>query len=102
MSQSRRQFLRDVAAVAAAASVPAAARAQPSPTTTTPPPPPPTAAPVPTVIATWDYGLELVTAAARALAGGRSLLDALEAGVNVVEDDPKVTTVGFGDRKSVV
>jgi N4-(beta-N-acetylglucosaminyl)-L-asparaginase len=89
MTRSRRQFLRDVAAVAAAASV---ARAKPSAAS----PPPPAGAPVPTVIATWDYGLELVTAAQKAFAARRDLLDALEAGVNVVEDDPKVMSVGFG------
>lgn len=51
---------------------------------------------VPTVIATWDYGLPLVTAAQKALAAKKDLLDALEAGVNVVENDPKVMTVGYG------
>jgi isoaspartyl peptidase/L-asparaginase-like protein (Ntn-hydrolase superfamily) len=51
---------------------------------------------VPTVIATWDYGLELVAAAQKALAAKKDLLDALEAGVNVVENDPKVLTVGYG------
>ncbi len=55
-----------------------------------------TTAIVPTVIATWDYGLELVTAAQKALLAKKDLLDALEAGVNVVEDDPKVTSVGYG------
>jgi isoaspartyl peptidase/L-asparaginase-like protein (Ntn-hydrolase superfamily) len=48
------------------------------------------------VLATWDYGLELVTAAQKQLLAGRDLLDALEAGVNVVEDDPTVMTVGYG------
>src|SRR6478672_493627 len=51
---------------------------------------------VPTVIATWNYGLDLVTAAQKALAANKDLLDALEAGVNVVENDPKVQTVGYG------
>lgn len=92
MSRSRRQFLRDVAAVAAVASVakPARARSQPKS------PPPPAGAVVPTVIATWDYGLELVTRAQKELRAGKGLLDALTAGVNVVEDDPKVLTVGYG------
>ena len=92
MSRSRRQFLRDVAAVAAVASVkPTRARAQ----TRTPAPPPPGPI-VPTVIATWDYGLELVATAQKQLGAGKPLLDALEAGVNVVENDPKVLTVGYG------
>jgi len=51
---------------------------------------------VPTVIATWDYGLELVTTAQKALAANKGLLDALEAGVNVVENYPNVRTVGYG------
>src|SRR5207302_4608622 len=91
MSKSRRQFLRDLAAVAAVATVarPRAGRAdQPAP------PPAPSGGPV--VIATWDYGLDLVTAAQKALVGKRDLLDALEMGVNVVEDNPKVQSVGYG------
>ena len=30
------------------------------------------------------------------LGGGGSLLDAIEKGINVIEDDPKVMTVGYG------
>jgi isoaspartyl peptidase/L-asparaginase-like protein (Ntn-hydrolase superfamily) len=80
----RRDFLLGSAAAAAVASITKRAAAQP---------PSPI---VPTVIATWDYGLELVTAAQKALAEKKDLLDALEAGVNVVENDPKVMSVGFG------
>lgn len=87
MGQSRREFLMGTAAVAAAAAT-VAKRARAQPTAR--------AAIVPTVIATWDYGLELVTAAQKALAAKKDLLDALEAGVNVVENDPKVMTVGYG------
>jgi isoaspartyl peptidase/L-asparaginase-like protein (Ntn-hydrolase superfamily) len=90
---TRRQFLRDVAAVAAAsAASPRGRRAAAQPRTAA------AAAPVagPSVIATWDYGLELVTTAQQQLLAGRDLLDALEAGVKVVENDPKVMTVGFG------
>ena len=84
MSQSRREFLLGSAAAAAAvAALQRRAAAQPGPI-------------VPTVIATWDYGLELVAAAQKALLGNKDLLDALEAGVNVVENDPKVITVGYG------
>src|SRR4051794_41606606 len=78
----RRDFLLGSAAAAAVASFKKNAAAQ--------------SATVPTVIATWDYGLELVTAAQKALAADKDLLDALEAGVNVVENDPKVMTVGYG------
>ena len=84
----RRDFLLGSAAVAAAvASSTKRAAAQAAA---------PKAAVVPTVIATWDYGLELVTAAQKALAADKDLLDALEAGVNVVENDPNVRSVGYG------
>jgi len=94
--RNRRQFLRDVAAAAAIASAvrPRPARAaEPAPPS---PPPAPAGAVVPTVVATWDYGLPLVQKAQAQLLAGRDLLDALEAGVNVVEDDPSVMTVGYG------
>ena len=80
----RRDFLLGSAAAAAVASMTKRAAAQPA------------SAIVPTEIATWDYGLDLVTAAQKALAEKKDLLDALEAGVNVVENDPKVRTVGYG------
>jgi N4-(beta-N-acetylglucosaminyl)-L-asparaginase len=89
MTKSRRQFLRDVAAVAATVS----ATARPRPTRAQPAPP---AASLPTVIATWDYGLPLVAAAQKELLARRDLLDALETGVKIVENDPKVMTVGYG------
>jgi N4-(beta-N-acetylglucosaminyl)-L-asparaginase len=79
----RRDFLLGSAAAAAVASMTKRAAAQ-------------SGAIVPTVIATWDYGLELVTTAQKALAAKKDLLDALEAGVNVVENDPKVLSVGYG------
>jgi N4-(beta-N-acetylglucosaminyl)-L-asparaginase len=89
MTPTRRQFLLDTAALAALASVGGKrAHAQPAPV--------PTPTIVPTVIATWSYGLELVTTAQKALAANKDLLDALEAGVNVVENDPKVLSVGYG------
>jgi N4-(beta-N-acetylglucosaminyl)-L-asparaginase len=50
---------------------------------------------LPVVIATWDYGIELCAAAQQVFAKGGDVLDALEKGVNVVEDDPKVHTVGY-------
>jgi N4-(beta-N-acetylglucosaminyl)-L-asparaginase len=79
----RRDFLLGSAAAAAVASMTKRAAAQ-------------SGAILPTVIATWDYGLELVTTAQKALAAKKDLLDALEAGVNVVENDPKVLSVGYG------
>jgi isoaspartyl peptidase/L-asparaginase-like protein (Ntn-hydrolase superfamily) len=92
MSPNRRQFLRGAvgagAALWAVAPKPAKARAQSKPRGPT--------AELPLVVATWNYGVQLCEAAHRVLAGGGDLLDALERGVNVVEDDPSVHTVGLG------
>ena len=81
---SRREFLRD--ATIATTLIATAARAQQQK---------PKAAPQPIVIATWDYGKDLCAAAQKVFAKGGDLLDALEKGVNVVEDDPNVKTVGY-------
>jgi N4-(beta-N-acetylglucosaminyl)-L-asparaginase len=86
MARSRREFLRD--ASIAVALLPTAARAQK-------PPPAPRKPELPIVLATWDYGVDLCAGAQKVFAKGGDLLDALEKGVNVVEDDPKVTSVGF-------
>jgi N4-(beta-N-acetylglucosaminyl)-L-asparaginase len=47
-------------------------------------------------LSTWDFGAEANRRAAQVFAGGGSLLDAVEKGINVVEDDPDVTSVGYG------
>lgn len=82
MRPSRREFitLATAAALSRAARV---ARAQP-------------ASSLPVVIATWDHGLQGCAGAHGALLAGKDLLDALEAGVNLVEDDPKCMSVGYG------
>ena len=82
MGRSRREFLRD--ATIATALLPQLARAQPKPKLD-----------LPIMIATWDYGVELCAGAQQVFAKGGDLLDAIEKGVNVVEDDPNVHTVGF-------
>lgn len=48
------------------------------------------------VLTTWQWGQNANQRAAEVFAGGGSLLDAVEKGINVVEDDPKVMTVGYG------
>lgn len=50
---------------------------------------------LPVVIATWDYGVELCVAAQKVFANGGDILDALVKGVNVVEDDPAIHSVGY-------
>jgi N4-(beta-N-acetylglucosaminyl)-L-asparaginase len=47
-------------------------------------------------LSTWKWGVEANRRAAEILTGGGSLLDAVERGVNLVEDDPNVTSVGYG------
>ncbi len=48
------------------------------------------------MIATWDWGLEAVSEGVARLKAGESALDAVEAGIRLVEDDPKVLSVGLG------
>lgn len=50
----------------------------------------------PVFISTWIHGLEANDAANAALKNGGSILDAVEAGVRVVESDPENTSVGIG------
>ena len=52
--------------------------------------------PDPVVIATWPFGRTAVNAAAPLLRQGRPALDAAIAGAQAVEDDPAVTSVGYG------
>ncbi len=47
-------------------------------------------------ISTWNHGKIAVEAAARMLNQGAGTLDAVEKGVNAVEDDPTVDSVGLG------
>ena len=48
------------------------------------------------VIGTWPFSLQLTEKAALMLSEGARALDALEAGVQLVESDPKVDSVGRG------
>jgi N4-(beta-N-acetylglucosaminyl)-L-asparaginase len=50
----------------------------------------------PVFLSTWDFGAPANARAAEVIAGGGSLLDAIEKGINVVEDDPSVDSVGYG------
>ena len=83
---SRREFLKGAAAVAVLASDAVAKPKAPAP---------PPKVELPIVIATWDYGAALCAAAQGVFGKGGDLLDALERGVNVVEDDPAVHSVGY-------
>ena len=50
----------------------------------------------PAAVATWEFGLTAVEAAGEMLARGGTALDAVESGINAVELDPTVTSVGYG------
>lgn len=52
----------------------------------------------PIAIATWTFGEPAVKVAGEMLQNGECALDAVEKGINVVELDPKVRSVGFGGR----
>jgi isoaspartyl peptidase/L-asparaginase-like protein (Ntn-hydrolase superfamily) len=47
-------------------------------------------------IATWAFGQTAARAAAELLAKGAPAIDAVIAGAQAVEDDPKITSVGYG------
>jgi isoaspartyl peptidase/L-asparaginase-like protein (Ntn-hydrolase superfamily) len=54
------------------------------------------------VIATWPFGQTAVTVAAALLQQGKPALDAALAGAQAVEDDPKVTSVGYGGLPNAI
>ena len=47
-------------------------------------------------LSTWVHGKPANERAAEIFSGGGSLLDAVERGINVPENDPNVTSVGYG------
>jgi N4-(beta-N-acetylglucosaminyl)-L-asparaginase len=59
----------------------------------------------PLVISTWDFGFNANTEAWKLLAAGGRALDAVEAGIRVIEADEDNTSVGIGgfpDRDGIV
>ena len=50
----------------------------------------------PTIISTWNHGIQANEAAWKVLVNNRSATDAVEAGVRVPESDPENTSVGLG------
>ena len=51
---------------------------------------------LPIVLATWDHGVRANEVAAKILEEDGNALDAVEKGVNLIEADPKGSTVGIG------
>jgi isoaspartyl peptidase/L-asparaginase-like protein (Ntn-hydrolase superfamily) len=58
--------------------------------------------PQPAVIATWPFGQTAVRAALPLLRQGQPALDAAVAGAQVVEDDPTITSVGYGGLPNAI
>lgn len=59
----------------------------------------------PLVLSTWNHGIPANNAAWNSMKSGGSVLDAVEAGVKVIEADPENTSVGIGgfpDRDGIV
>lgn len=75
----RRQFLQTIPAIA--------------PIVHLQPPPP---NPQPVVISTWDFGQKANNQSWNTLLKGGSALDAVEKGINLIEEDPDNLTVGIG------
>lgn len=51
---------------------------------------------LPFVISTWDFGKIANTKTMELLQNNTDILDAITAGVNLVENDPNITSVGYG------
>src|SRR5947208_14478549 len=58
--------------------------------------------PNPVVIATWPFGQTAARIALPLLAKGQPALDAVIAGAQQVEDDPKVNSVGYGGLPNAI
>jgi N4-(beta-N-acetylglucosaminyl)-L-asparaginase len=78
----RRDFIKTVAASAALTAVEGKGTAASDPG--------------PIFLSTWAHGKSANERAAEVFKAGRSLLDAIEKGINVPENDPNVTSVGYG------
>ncbi|MGB9805603.1 MAG: N(4)-(beta-N-acetylglucosaminyl)-L-asparaginase [Thermoproteota archaeon] len=56
---------------------------------------------MPTIIATWDFGIKAVEIGWKILSNGGSALDAVEAGIREVENDLSIRSVGLGGYPNV-
>ena len=87
MNTSRRNFLKTTA-VAGAGTLLAGYRVDAEPQNGT--------VKKPIVISTWKHGMEANKTAMEILKKDSSALDAVEAGVRTAEDNPKISSVGYG------
>jgi N4-(beta-N-acetylglucosaminyl)-L-asparaginase len=86
MNMSRRKFVRGTALGLAAASLPAGAQTLPEKEA------------LPLVVSTWSFGQPANDAALKVLLAGGSILDAVERGIWVTENDSPNGSVGLGGR----
>lgn len=84
-ASDRRTFMKSMAGAAVVAATDLRAAAMPLP-----------AAEGFTVLSTWKHGKPANDRAAEVFRSGGSLLDAVEKGINVPENDPSVSSVGYG------
>jgi N4-(beta-N-acetylglucosaminyl)-L-asparaginase len=91
-SLARRDFMKSVAGAAALAATGETARAAAAPVEEGGG----AAAGGPVFFSTWGFARAANERAAEVFARGGNLLDAVEQGINVIEDDPKITSVGYG------
>lgn len=87
MAMKRRDFLRSATLASVAGSIPASLRAQGAQA--------PTSAIRPVVVSSAN-GLQATARAMQLIKEGADALDAVIAGVNIVEDDPNDNSVGYG------
>ena len=50
----------------------------------------------PIIVSTWDFGKRANEIAMKEILSGSNSLDAIEAGIRIIENDPEVNTVGYG------
>ncbi|MEJ2008001.1 MAG: isoaspartyl peptidase/L-asparaginase [Acidobacteriota bacterium] len=79
---NRRDFMKSIAAAGALTGIPAQAAES--------------GGQGPVFLSTWKHGKPANDRAAEVFSKGGSLLDAVEKGINVPEEDPKVSSVGYG------
>lgn len=85
----RRKFIEKVAAISALTLIPNVLKSENKSIL-------PTTENLPVFISTWNHGIFANAAALNVLNNGGSITDAVEQGVWIPEEDPKITSVGIG------
>lgn len=93
MKTQRREFIKSSVLAGLVGSLPYSSFAKTS------------ASPKPIVISTWDFGKRANAIAWEIIQKGEYVMDAIEKGIRLIEDDASITTVGYGgfpDRDGIV